>query len=485
MASVSENDLIAIEREYCERSLSNFIRRAWTSVEPTAPYIHGWHIDAMAEHLEAVSSGEINRLFIAVPPGMMKSLMVGVFFPAWEWAIQGKTSNRFIGAASALHLSVRDNMRARRLIRSDWYHKLWGHRVVIQSDQDEKIKYENTATGFRQAMAFTSMTGSRGDRVLLDDVMTVDDAASDVKRASIIETFLEALPTRLNNPEKSAIINTQQRLHLDDTIGVSVSRDLGYEGLVLPMEFDPSRRCVTKIGFSDPRTEVDELLFPDRFPRDVVERDKRVLGKFATACQFQQDPIPRDGGIFRRSYFEIVDKKPDCVMWVRGWDLAATAGTGKGNGPAYTAGVLMGVDANGVYYVADVRRAQLSSHGVEELIKGRAERDGVATIIDLPQDPGQAGKAQIAYYVKQLAGYSVVYSTESGDKAVRASPVASQAEIGNVKLVKGLWNEAFISESEVFPFGRYKDQIDAMSRAFARLTVNKVDSTPISGPRVV
>ena len=478
--TLTHPDLLAIEREYCQRSLTNFIERAWRVIEPAQPYVHGWHIDAIGEHLEAVTAKQINRLSIAVPPGCMKSLSVGVFWPAWEWGPMGFSSYRYLGTSHRADLAIRDNMRARRLINSSWYQQLWPIELI--GDQNAKSKYENTKTGFREAMAFTGMTGSRGDRVLMDDVMSVDDAKSDAKREAIITTFLEAVPTRTNNPATSAIINIQQRLHPEDTIGISISKELGYEYLVLPMEFEKESRCVTSIGFKDPRKDEDELLFPERFPRAVVDRDKKALGSFATASQFQQRPVPREGGMFHRDWFEIVDAAPANIQWVRGWDLAATESK-QGQDPAFTAGVKVGIDLNGVYYIGNVVKGQLSAGKVERLIKNTASQDGPTVTVDLPQDPGQAGKAQVRYLVKQLAGYIVKFGLESGSKELRAEPLASQAEAGNVKIVRGPWNEAFLNEAEFFPNGKFKDQIDAASRGFTRLVrppVNDEFSGPIT-----
>jgi len=445
--------------------------------------VHGWHIDAIAEHLEAVTNNEITRLYIAVPPGCMKSLSVGVFWPAWEWGPKNFPSYRYLGTSHAEPLAVRDNLRAKRLVQSEWYQGLWGDSVALTSDQNEKRKFENTATGFRHAMAFTGLTGSRGDRVLMDDVMSVHDAKSDVKSMDIAETFLEAVPTRLNNPITSAIVNVQQRLRMDDTIGICIAKELGWDGLVLPMEFEVDNRCVTSIGFRDPRENENELLFPERFPRETVDRDKKSLGSVATASQFQQRPVPREGGMFHRDWFEVVDAAPANIQWVRGWDLAATESK-QGQEPAYTAGVKIGVDLDGIYYIAHVAKGQLSAGKVEKLIKNTASHDGPTTIIDLPQDPGQAGKAQVRYLVKQLAGYIVKYGLESGSKEQRADPLASQAEAGNVKLVRGPWNEAFLAEAELFPNSKFKDQIDAASRAFTRL-VRPVLNDQFSAPRTI
>lgn len=482
---LSSDDWVAIEREACSRSLATYIEQAWKIIEPAQRYIHGWHIDAICEHLEAVSRGEINRLYIAVPPGCMKSLTVNVFWPTWEWGPRGMPHLRILATSHSERLAIRDNVKARRLIDSQWYRGLWGGQVKLTSDQNEKRKFENTKTGFREAMPFQSLTGSRGDRVLIDDPLSVDDALSEAKREGVNTTFLEAIPTRVNDPIKSAIAVIQQRLHVRDVIGIIDAKELGYESLVLPMEYEKGRILVSSIGFKDPRKEEGELLFPERFPREVVDRDKKLLGTHATAGQFQQRPTPRDGGMFKRAWFEIVQTAPDDVVWVRGWDLAATEATTKSN-PAYTAGVKLGRSLRtGVFYIGHCIRGQHSSAKVEEMMRTIANIDGKNVSVDLPQDPGQAGKSQIRYLVNALAGYIVNFSPESGSKEQRAMPFASQAEAGNVKMIVGTWNDDFLAEAETFPNGNYKDQIDAASRAFNRLIpLTDEDDVP-AGPTVI
>ncbi|WP_244936512.1 hypothetical protein [Methylobacterium currus] len=164
----------ALDRLDSEESLAGFVRRAWPVIEPGAPYIHGWHIDAVCAHLEAVTAGEITRLLINVPPGTMKSLLAGVFWPAWEWGPKNRPSLRTVAVSHTERLALRDNLRTRRLITSPWYRDLWGGRVRLTRDQNRKGRFETTATGLREAVSAGSITGSRGDRVILDDPISVD-----------------------------------------------------------------------------------------------------------------------------------------------------------------------------------------------------------------------------------------------------------------------------------------------------------------------
>ena len=205
-----DKQLMEISRAECEEDLAMFVRQAWHVIEPGQPYIHGWHIDFICEHLTAITDGVeldngqlYNRLLINVPPGTMKSLLVGVFWPSWELGPRNMPHMRYVCASHSLDLSIRDGLRMRRLITSEWYQERWGDRVQITSDQNQKTKFETTATGFRQAAASGSITGARGDRVIIDDAHSVDGANSDAMRDTTVQWFKEAVPTRLNNPDKS------------------------------------------------------------------------------------------------------------------------------------------------------------------------------------------------------------------------------------------------------------------------------------------
>ncbi|MDY0071808.1 MAG: phage terminase large subunit [Thauera sp.] len=464
---LTESDWLEIEREACKRSLATFIKQAWRVLEPSQPYRHGWHIDALCEHLEAVTAGEINRLLINIPPGTMKSLVTGVFWPAWEWGPKGLATHRFIGASHEQGLAIRDTLKMRRLVTSDWYQARWP--LALTGDQNQKTYYENERTGFRQACAVASMTGRRADRVLWDDPHSVEAALSAAHRETALRVFQETLPTRLNNPDSSAIVIVMQRLHENDVSGFILSGDYGYEHLMLPMEYEPERQCRTSIGFSDPRTEDGELLFPERFPPEVVERDKKLMGQYAVAGQFQQRPTPRSGGFFKWEKLEIVKATPQFRRVIRYWDKAGTEGGG-----AYTAGVKMGQGIDGLWYVLDVVRGQWEAPERERVMRQTAALDGQAVTIWIEQEPGSGGKESAQATVRNLAGYSIHAERATGDKAVRAEPYSVQVEAGNIKLLEGDWNQVFIDEHKTFPLGKYKDQIDAASGAFNKLAVAEI-----------
>jgi predicted phage terminase large subunit-like protein len=171
---------------------------------------------------------------------------------------------------------------------------------------------------------------------------------------------------------------------------------------------------------------------------------------------------------FQRSWCEVIDVAPAGMTVKRGWDLAATPATGI-NDPDWTVGTKMGRTAEGRYVVLDNVRLQGSPHDVERLVYNTATADGRGVAVDLPQDPGQAGKSQVISLTRQMAGFTVRSSPETGDKITRFGPFSSQAEAGNVLVLRGTWNERWATELESFPTGAHDDDADATSRVFNAL----------------
>jgi predicted phage terminase large subunit-like protein len=453
-------------------SLAGFVREAWHVLEPNAKYVHNWHIEAICQHLEAVTDGRINRLLVNVPPGSMKSLLVSVFWQAWEWGPRAKRSLRYLATAFNDGPVKRDTRKVRDLILSDWFQSLWPE---VQLTRTAEMSFANSSTGTREGIAFGSLTSQRGDRLIIDDPHSTETAESQTERENTTRRFREGAINRLNDQERSAIVVIMQRLHEDDISGVILKLGMGYTHLMLPLEFEPERRCSTAIGFSDPRSYDGDLLDPVRMPRETVDKLKRDTTAYALAGQYQQRPAPREGGIFKRHWFEMVSAVPAGAARCRGWDLAASkAKVGQSTGPAYTAGVRL-AEKDGVYYIEHAARERGSPAEVDRLIKSTADADGVAVSISIPQDPGQAAKGQVLAFAKLLAGFNARFSPETGDKETRALPVSAQAEVGNVKIVrtgdpaKDAWIEPFLEEITLFPAGTYKDQTDALSRAFSEL----------------
>jgi predicted phage terminase large subunit-like protein len=190
-----------------------------------------------------------------------------------------------------------------------------------------------------------------------------------------------------------------------------------------------------------------------------------------SAQELEGEFVDLAGALFRRDWFQIMDQAPPTQNMIRAWDLAATPkDQDKANDPDWTAGVLMGRSVDGTFCVLDVRRLQGTPQAVEALVRRTAEEDGRSVHVVMEQEPGSSGLAVIDHYRRRvLVGWTFYGERSTGKKADRAQPLASQAEGGNVKLLRGRWNAQLLDELEVFPFGRHDDQVDAASLALSQL----------------
>lgn len=444
-----------------EESLLEFSRRAWPIVEPKRPFVPGWHLEAVSEHLEAVASGQLRNLVINVPPRHMKSLETCVFFPAWVWIRRGDT--RWIFSSYAERLSKRDSLKMRRLIESEWYRKEFRIPWVLRSDQNEKLKYENTATGVRMATSVGgASTGEGGDFVVVDDPHKITEASSEAKRESVLEWWDEEMSSRANDPKTFAKIIIMQRLHEADLSG-HVLKQGGYEHLRLPAEYDGNMK-VTSIGWSDPRKTIGELLWPARFGVAELAELKKRGGSMAYAGQQQQSPSPAEGNIVKDHWWRFWTKLPEVFDEViQSWDLSFDAT----DNSSFVVGQVwgrLGADKYLIYQWRDRARFTAQLDAIN-LVTG-AYPLSIAKLVEKKAN----GAALIDLLKTKIQGLIPV--EPRGSKEARAESVAPQIEAGNVYLpdpVTNPWVGDYLLEWKNFPNGQNDDQVDATSQALTRL----------------
>lgn len=464
---IAAHTLEDVDRALAEASLYEFVKQAWAVVEPGRKFVDGAHIKAICDHYEAVTEGRMRKLIVNIPPRCMKSLIVGVFWPAWVWIKHPE--KRFNFASCNITLAIRDSVKCRRVIDSRWYQERWYGSFRMASDQNAKSNFENNKGGFRACYSVPGdVMGKGADYLVCDDPNSSMDVFYDNQLELANNWFDEAWSTRMEDYRTACMVLVMQRLSERDVAGHCLAQG-GWEHLCLPMQFEVERRCKTSI-FEDWRTVEGELLWPERIGESDVKAMIASMGSYAAAGQLQQRPAPRGGGMFKREWFEIVSAAPAGTRDVRYWDRAATQ-----DGGDYTVGLRMGKAANGLHYIKDIVRAQVSPQLVERAILNTATADGIGVTICLEQDPGQAGKSDVAYLIRQLVGKVVKAVPVTKNKETRAQPVMSQAEAQNIKIVGNErgeappWYEAFISEITVFPRGSHDDQVDCLSGAFNHL----------------
>jgi phage terminase large subunit-like protein len=316
----------------CEENLYTFFQEGWHAIEGNAPLFLNWHLEAVCEHLEAATRGEIKKMIISIPPRCSKSNIISVMWPAWVWT--RNPSVRFLFASYAQKISLEHSRLCRMLIESPWYQQRWGHIVKLSKDQASKGHFTNTAMGHRISTSVgAGGTALGGDILIMDDPN--DAGESDVTSESTNDWASRVWPSRLNPGGFGVNILTQQRTRVMDVSGYWMSKDEDNRivKLILPMEFEESRRAKTvplpslkgKV-WQDPRKEEGELLCPSYLSPDVIAERKVFLGRHNYATQYQQRPAPVEGGIIRREDFQVWHdgKFPKFTYVVQSWDCALT-----------------------------------------------------------------------------------------------------------------------------------------------------------------
>lgn len=311
------------EKERCEDNLSEFLRSAWPSVDG-ADYQPSWAIDAMCDHLEAVTLGHIPRLLINIPPRCSKTTVASIVWPAWTWARAERSywsgpKVKFLCSSYNSNLSLINANAQRQLLTSPWYQSKWP--INLRDDANSKSDFRNTSGGARQSTSVGgSLLGLGGDVLIVDDPHNTETekvVETDADRAKVASWWKELSSTRLNDPKRSAIVVVMQRLHQGDLSGIILNSmeedEENWVHLMIPMRHDPARHCVTvslpqyedPTPWEDPRVEEDELMWPIRFGETEVKRIENRLGPVMASGRLQQSPTPKGGGIIKREWWNL------------------------------------------------------------------------------------------------------------------------------------------------------------------------------------
>lgn len=497
--------LVEIKTERARRHLYEFVKQAWHVVEPNTPFIGNWHIEAICLHLEALvrtvtgqtrdDDPKIRNLLINMPPRMMKSLTVSVFFPAWAWIDHPHL--RFLYASYSQDLATDHSVATRRVIESDWYQERWGDRFQLAGDANLKTKFDNDHRGSRQSTSVGGTgTGKGGDIVVVDDPHNVKEAESDTIRQAALDWWDKTMSTRLNDAKRGGRVIVMQRVHEDDLSGHVIEQG-GYEHLCLPMEYVPTDHT-TVIGWSDPRTELGELLAPERFGEAEVIEAKRRMGSLAYAGQMQQEPAPADGEMFKRDWWRRYRSLPvdvDNTTQLVRVELVLDSAFKDGVANDFSVYALWGATAAGSAYLIRVWRHKLQFPALIQLgHDAHAWARQAFPTIAIPMVIEDKASGQSAIQV-----FRSPYHTEHGvlpalpvvphpvpanlSKTARAEGITPFVEGGRTLIPDDAeWLDDWLAEHQKFPNGAHDDQVDTTAIALSRLLLSP--SVPSLAPSV-
>lgn len=462
-----------------ESSLYDFYIQAWDIFE-TVPFIGNWHLQCICEHLEAVQKGEIQDIIFEVPPRMSKSSIINIIYPVWVWL--QNPQEKFITCAHSDSLAVRDAVRSRQIINSPWFTQAWGKDIILKPGSNQKSKYENTENGYRIATSI----GGRGigegyDTLIVDDPHKPIEINSKAAIQEVTDWWTGTMTSRRNSSDSRRIV-MHQRLAENDLIGYirEESDDAGWEIVSLPMEYEPTT-YVSLLGWSDPRKEEGELLWPERFPKSTVNKMKSSLGSFGYSAQYQQRPVAKEGGLIKKDWIKFYNvpfnsfTARDFDILISSWDLSFSD---EGD---YTVGQVWGKKGPDKFLVDEVRGKWTFT---EQLHQITALKNKWPTMRSILVENKANGAAVIDVLRKRLPGLIPINPKEigGGDKEVRLSACALDFESGNVYIPSNnisVWTKDWVNELTTFPKGKYDDRVDTTSQALNWIATKVAHNTAI------
>lgn len=431
------------------------------------------HLRKLNRLITDVARSPVSRkVVVSIGPRHGKSELISRYAPAWY---VGSYPDKNVMLLSYGAEQAAKYGRAARDILTEHGQEVFDIQVRQDSHAANRWQVVGHDGGMVTAGMDGGITGKGADLLIIDDpVKSWKDAQSAHYREDQWETYTGTVRHRLE--PGGSIICVQTRWHEEDLAGMLLKTSGenefsdNWETYIFPAiaegPDDADEGWTDELG-----RHVGEALWPERYPIGELLGLRETLGVSVFDALFQGRPSSPKGDVFSVGDWQYADTPPAGLEWFRFWDLAASTRDQKNADPDYTAGVLMARDKSGRTWIADVRRVQAEADKVEQLLVSTAHEDLAAygtRRVRLAQDPGQAGKALVAHYKRNvLHQFELKEISESGDKAVRAQPYAAQQQAGNVTLISGPWCKDFVDEHRLFPFqGKHDDQVDAAANCY-------------------
>lgn len=444
-----------------EMDFPTFLHKAWDILEPATPLMDSWYIELLCEYLSLVTTGDIRKLLINMPPRHGKSNIVTILWPVWSWT--QKPFLRFIFCSYSASLSNKHSVDRRRVMESPWFQENWGNVVQFSEDQNQKNEYENTARGHMTATSVGgTLTGKGGDVIVEDDMLNPNEAESVAARYHSISMHKNVLSSRLNNPKEGRRVIVEQRTHAQDLTASVLQSEKDWTHLVLPLRAEKKTIITFPVSKKEIIRNDGELINPMRHGEAEVSEMKLTMGTRTFVSQCQQAPSSEEGNIIKREwwkYWKVLPAGFDCT--IQSWDMSFK----KTEEGSFVVGQIW-KKRGANFYLIDQFRQRVDFTGTISAMLSMSGKH-IESTAKLVEDKAN-GPAIISALQNKLSG--IIAINPQGSKLARAQAVAPIIEAGNVYLpdpIENPWVHDFIEECAAFRGGdgEYNDQVDAMGQA--------------------
>ncbi len=460
---------IILEKKIYKESFYEFCKIAFCQLHPGLEYDDNWHVKYLCDILQSETERVLRNgirekdIIINISPRSMKSMIASVIWPVWSWTLD--PSLKFLTCSYSDTIATILSRLSRDLIETKWFQNLYGNTVRLRSDLSGAGHYGTLATGYRYAFGMDgTVTGVGGDFLLLDDPQNPKKANSEVERDNTIDRYNQTVSNRLNKLDIGGRIIIQQRLHEMDLTGYLMDKKKGrpeeHRHINIPAEYDEKMISPPEIK----KFYKNGLFWPSKFPKFILDKEKKK-GSLYFAGQFQQRPVPLEGNIFKRAWFDIV--QPEMIK------------RDVGNNPihfyvdtAYTedniendpSGILSGFEMDNYLYIVNFIEVWKEFPQFCQFLDAYCQTNGYNSYSRVKIEPKASGKS----VVQQTKAYTRLNVSEitgdflKDDKVQRATSVSGIAEARRVRLVDGPWVEDFLNQICTFPKAAHDEAVDTL-----------------------
>lgn len=468
---------LVTERLLYKRSFYEFFKVAFCQLHPGKDLDDNWHIRYLCDILQTETERIIARqprtkdIIINIPPRSLKSYLVSVIWPVWSWTKD--PSMKFATISYADDIALILSRLSKNLILSVWFQRLYGTKVVLKGDVSGAGHYETTETGIRKAIGMAGgITGLGFDVLCLDDPQNPKKAASEVERANTIELYKNTIYNRLNDAEVGLRVIIQQRLHLNDLTGDLTDPKTGnpddYFHISIPAEYDPQVVSPPELK----QFYKDGFFAPLTFTPAVLNGYKK-MGALYYAGQYQQRPVPLEGNLFKRAWFQIVEpeliQRDETQSPIHFFiDTAFTEDQSERNDPS---GILAAFSKDNNIYIINFVEVWLEFPQLIEFIKQYVILNGYTNFSGIYVEPKASGKS----VVQALKGTGLNVMEIGGewikdDKVTRVVGVSPVTSSGRVKIINGPYVDKFLTQLASFPKAQHDEAVDTIVYAINHLS---------------